>query len=127
MKVIKLFHLLFLFLWLGSLFALPYLIREKFTRCFHFYKKYELPCMIVAVISGVLLLILNPEKLKIGAFHLKLTCALLLVGIDLWMGRQAYLFQEKSYIRSKVLLKAVQLLIFFFIGLIVAAIITWQK
>ena len=127
MKVIKVFHLIFLFLWLGSLFILPHLIREKFSGCFRFYKKYELPCMIFAVISGILLLLLNPEKLKMGGFHMKLTCVFILIGIDLWTARQAYLFQKTGHIQSKALLRGVQLLIFFFIACIFLALIAWQK
>ena len=127
MKVIKVFHLIFLILWLGALFSLPYLIREKFSGCFRFYKKYELPCMIFTVLSGIFLLVLNPEKLKVGAFHMKLTCVFILIGIDLWTARQAYIFQKIGRIRSKALLRGVQLLIFFFIACILSAIIAWQK
>ncbi len=83
--------------------------------------------MILAIITGATLLVINPEKLKVGAFHLKLTCALFLVALDVWTGRQAYLYHSKGMLKSKRLLYATQLLTYFLIICTLFAIFAWQK
>ncbi len=101
MIMIKVFHLFFLYLWLAHLFVLPACLREKMTACYRLYKRVELPCMILALSLGVVLLLMMPHKLKNGLFHLKLTAVLGLVGCDIWVGRTSYLFATKSLMPSR--------------------------
>ena len=98
--MIKLFHQLFLFLWIGALFELPALLRQRFSAAYRLYRAIQLPCMILAIGCGIILLIMNPAKLKIGFFHMKLTAAIGLIACDLWMGRQAFLSHKKGKFRS---------------------------
>jgi uncharacterized membrane protein len=127
MKVIKVFHFLFLFLWLGSLALMPALIREKFSGCYRFYKKYELPCMIFAILTGISLLVMNPTKLQQGFFHMKLTGAFALIACDIWIGRQAKFFAQNGTVKSQRALWIAQVFIFFFLVFTLTAIIAWQK
>jgi uncharacterized membrane protein len=98
MITIKLFHLFFLILWLGTLFLMPYLIQKRFEGAKKLYKWLELPSMILALLLGLILLLQNPAKMKIGLFHMKLTAALVLVGIDLFVGSRKTLSQRMRVI-----------------------------
>lgn len=65
---------------------MPYLIANRFQKAKKLYWRFEFPCMCLAILLGVVLLVQNPHKLKIGWFHMKLTAAFLLIGLDLWIG-----------------------------------------
>jgi uncharacterized membrane protein len=86
MIFLKAFHLFFLILWLGALFYVPYLKFKKFEKAQLIYFCVELPAMCLAIATGVVLLTMMPAKLRIGLFHMKLTCVMLLIGIDLYTG-----------------------------------------
>ncbi|HXF29606.1 MAG TPA: CopD family protein [Chlamydiales bacterium] len=89
MNWIKLFHLFFVILWIGSLFVMPYLLLQKFEGAKKLYWRLQFPCMIAAISLGVYLLIQNPVRMKIGFFHMKLTAVCFLIGLDLWIGKMA--------------------------------------
>ena len=82
----------------------------------------QFPSMLLAIGLGVALLCMNMAKLKIGAFHMKLTAVLCLIGCDLWSGRLAYLFERKGVVLSNRLLYIVQTLIIFFLLLLLFAV-----
>lgn len=87
MVFLKLLHLFALFLWLGGLLALLRLSVGGGTQALRaLYLRVDLPCMVVAIGAGVVLLLHMPEKMKMGWFHLKLTCALGLVVCDVLCG-----------------------------------------
>jgi uncharacterized membrane protein len=127
MKIIKVFHLFFVILWTGALTLLPLLLREKIKKSYQWYLTYQLPCMVLTVTTGVVLLLAKLEKLKQGNFHLKLTCVLVLIACDLWLGRQAKLLVKKEKSVGERVLWAVQIAIFFFLFTTLYAIFAWQK
>jgi len=125
--VIKLFHLLFVFLWMGILFVMPRLICEGFSRCFKLYCRYELPAMVIGVVLGIFVLLTRPEKLASGFFHMKLTAVMGLIGCDLYIGRRAYLFErynEPLSCRAAFLLQG---LVIFFLLTVLCAILLGKK
>lgn len=83
--------------------------------------------MLLAIFTGLLLLLMNPLKLQQGFFHMKLTGAMALIACDIWIGRQAYLFTQKGIVKSKKTLWTAQVIIFFLLLCILTAIIAWQK
>ena len=83
--------------------------------------------MILAILTGISLIALNPAKLQQGFFHMKLTAAFALIACDIWMGRQAYFFAQNGTVKSPRALWIAQVLIFFFLLFALTAIIAWQK
>lgn len=88
-KFAKLFHVFFLFLWVGGLVALISFLKVGTNRvfCRKHYFMLQLPCMIIAVALGIFLLVQSPEKLRLGWFHMKLTGALGLIFCDIWAAK----------------------------------------
>jgi len=97
MHYLKLLHILFAFCWLGTLLALtrlmgklakePELVQERCKKMFaRLYFFVDLPSMIITVGTGITLLVLKDVSMKEIWLHLKLTCVLLLVIVDIWMG-----------------------------------------
>lgn len=98
MPILKLIHVLFLFIWIGSLLTLSrfigYIPKEEEAvqrrliaiskRMYHFI---ELPSMIIAIISGLYLIKFASFGPKLGWFHSKLTFAILLIASDLLLGK----------------------------------------
>ena len=121
--MIKLFHLFFLFLWVGTLFIMPTLLRERVESCYKIYKRFEFPCMVLALVFGIFLLLTRPEKLKNGFFHMKLTAVLGLVGCDLWVGSMVTQFAKKGFAPSRKRTLIVQVLIICLLFLLLCAIL----
>ena len=103
-KIFKVLHLFFLISWLGSLLVLPLLALPRPFFCVEgmqarlqkFYRTYQLPSMLAAILFGVILFILLPKHMKAGWFHMKLTGAVGLVALDLMFAIQ--LFKVKIHI-----------------------------
>lgn len=98
MTVLKMLHVLFLFVWIGSLLSLTrflgYLPQEESlvqTRlaklCKRIYLFVELPSLILAVVLGLILLIPLKFGPSAGWFHMKMTFAVALVICDIICGR----------------------------------------
>lgn len=98
MATLKLFHVLFVFLWMGSLLMLTrllaYQIKESDTtfsamnrinkRIYFFI---DLPSMLLTITFGLILLFLKDTNWKAPWLHLKLTAAFLLIVCDVICGR----------------------------------------
>ena len=65
-KLAKLLHIFFLILWIGGLVALISFLRAGIDKAFcrRHYFTMQLPCMVIAIALGVLLLINDPTKLR---------------------------------------------------------------
>lgn len=118
MLFLKLFHLLALFLWLGSLLSLIRLLIEGKTPLTSLRKLYlsvDLPALIAALGFGIALLVLKGADPKAGWFHMKMTFTLVLVGCDLYTARSLFK-PSKSSLYFKILyavtLLALALLLF---------------
>lgn len=93
MALLKLSHLFFVFLWLAGLITVSWLFahqrkasRELAGLLKRLYLSLQLPSMILAIGTGVLLFVLKGIGFKVPWIHLKLTCVLLLVVWDLILG-----------------------------------------
>lgn len=99
MALIKLLHILFLFVWIGSLLAtsrfLAYLPKEEpivqkrllelFRRAYLFI---DLPAMCLSLVLGVILFIGKQMTMAHGYLHMKFTFAFFLIVIDILVGKQ---------------------------------------
>lgn len=88
----KLFHLFFLFVWIGSLLYLTRLLgngekNDRLLQKIYFYT--DLPAMCLAIGLGLILLFFKGVDMR-GWFHMKLTFALLLVALDIMTGRAIF-------------------------------------
>jgi putative membrane protein len=102
MAFLKVFHIFFLFLWLGSLFFLSRLLAriDRVEKRVHeemipllqkIYWTTELPSMCIVIVLGLALFMIKGVSLmKGGWFHMKLTFALLLIVTDILMGRALF-------------------------------------
>lgn len=101
LDTLKLLHVLFIFIWIGSLLALTRLMgyhakqTEETQRSLgkiyrRMYLLVDLPAMVLAIFLGVVLLVLKGINLKAGWFHMKMTFTVLLVICDIYAGRQAF-------------------------------------
>ena len=99
MAVLKLLHVLFIFVWIGSLLTLTRLlaklakesdlVQERVIKILRrFYLLVDLPSMALAVVFGLCLLFLKDTNWKAPWLHMKLTFAFLLIVCDLICGRQ---------------------------------------
>jgi uncharacterized membrane protein len=97
MAIVKLLHVLFLFLWVGSLLTLtrlvgylakePPLVLERMLKLSRrLYLLVDLPSMIIGIGLGIILLIFNGVNLRAPWLHMKLTAAFLLVVSDVLFG-----------------------------------------
>lgn len=98
MSILKVFHVLFVFIWIGSLLALSrllgYLNREQegvqkrliliFRRM---YLYVDMPSMIAAVLTGIALFIWKGADFKQGWLHMKWTFSFFLIIADVTIGR----------------------------------------
>lgn len=97
MATLKLLHVLFIFIWIGTLLTLsrlmgylakePPLVQQRvaaLTR--RMYLLIDLPSMLIAVILGLCLLFLKDMNWKAPWLHMKLTFAFLLIVCDLITG-----------------------------------------
>jgi len=99
MNILKLLHVLFIFIWLGSLLTLTrlmaYLPKEtpevqgRLGRiCKRMYFFVDLPSMVLAVLFGIAVIFIKGVDMKAGWLHMKWTFALLLIICDVITGRQ---------------------------------------
>ncbi len=97
--ILKLLHVFFVFLWMGSLLLLTrflgYLPKEtpsvqlRLAKiCRRVYVLVDFPSMLLALTCGILLLFLKEINFKAGWFHMKMTFTLLLIACDLVCGWQ---------------------------------------
>jgi uncharacterized membrane protein len=128
-KLVKLFHVFFLTLWLGSFVTLFPLLKAKLSGPFlrSRYLNFQLPCMILTILLGIVLLINSPEKLKMGWFHMKLTGALGLIICDLISGKMALFKARTGELKSKKRTLALQIITILFLLLTLAAIYIVKK
>lgn len=107
MSILKVFHVLCVFIWIGSLLGLSrflgYLPREKeeVQRRFililrRMYLYVDLPAMIAAVISGLVLFFWKGIDIKQGWLHMKWTFSFFLIVIDIVLGRTIIGLKGKS-------------------------------
>lgn len=99
MDVLKVFHLFFLFLWIGSLITLTRFasinpILPLFRKAYLFF---DLPLMILAVGIGIILLFMKGIPIKEGWFHMKMTFVILLVVVDAMTGRLIFHPKKRLY------------------------------
>lgn len=111
---LKAFHIIAMVCWFAGLFYLPRLFvyhamsedsvsKERF--CIMERKLYRgimLPSMIVTVLLGIALIKLNPEVMKNGWMHAKLTLVVLLIGYHHMCGAQLKRFARGENTRSHV-------------------------
>lgn len=99
MAILKLTHIVFIFLWIGSLLTLTRLLayaakepQEIQTRlvklCRRLYFLVDLPSMLAVVALGVTLVVLKGVNMKAGWLHMKWTFAFFLIICDILTGRQ---------------------------------------
>lgn len=99
MDFLKLFHILFIFVWIGSLLTLTrllaYIAQEspemqiKLSKiCRRMYFFVDLPSMIMVLALGISVIIGKGVDMKAGWLHMKWTFAFLLILCDLITGRQ---------------------------------------
>ncbi len=97
MAILKFFHLLFVFLWVGTLLTLTRILRymgkeeegvQKRIAALlkRLYLFVDFPSMLLAIIFGIALLILKNVNLKAPWLHMKLTFAFFLIICDLITG-----------------------------------------
>jgi putative membrane protein len=101
MPVLKLIHVLFIFIWIGGLLTLTrllgYLSKEnvevqgRLARiCKRIYLFVDLPAMIIAIAAGLYLLFQVQFGASMGWFHMKMTFAVLLVVCDIICGKMIF-------------------------------------
>lgn len=106
MAILKFLHVLFIFVWIGSLLTLTRLaayqaketpeIQRKLGKIFRkAYLFVDLPSMILAVAFGLILLFLKDMNWKAPWLHMKLTFAFLLIVVDLISGWQILKYSKK--------------------------------
>ncbi|MEZ5314776.1 MAG: CopD family protein [Chlamydiales bacterium] len=95
MAFLKFFHVLFLFIWIGALFILTwmlgYLIKKSDMEAMNcldkrIYFYLDLPAMILAILFGGLILLFKETNWKAPWLHMKLTFAFLLIMSDMICG-----------------------------------------
>lgn len=112
MLALKVLHLLFLFLWMGSLLILTRLAASAFSEeefvqkrflalCRRFYLRVELPAMLFALVTGIAFFFYKGVSFKQGWLHMKLTFAFILVVTDILFGR-ALIAEKKSALKFKI-------------------------
>jgi uncharacterized membrane protein len=97
MAILKLLHVLFIFIWIGSLLMLTRLlgyqaketdaafqVMNRINKRMYFF--IDLPSMVLAVVFGLLLLFLKDTNWKAPWLHMKLLFAFLLIVCDLICG-----------------------------------------
>ena len=91
MLLLKMTHLLFLFVWIGSLLTLTLLtgyFKQNTPIYRRLYLMVDLPAMLIAIITGLVLFNFNSFEGSRGWLHMKLTFALLLILCDILTGIQ---------------------------------------
>ncbi len=107
LAVLKLLHVLFIFIWVGGLLTLTrlmgyhskqgeltQLVLGKIYR--RIYLFVDFPSMVLAIFLGIAVLVLKEVDLKAGWFHMKMTFTLLLVACDIYTGRHIFLLAKSA-------------------------------
>lgn len=113
MTILKLFHVLFLFIWIGSLLSLTrfqgYLSNEEVsvqTRlaklCRRMYLIIDMPSMIISIVLGIILFIYTPLKSPLGWFHMKLTFTVGLIICDIICGRMIHKIYKFGFTNARI-------------------------
>ena len=108
MNYVKMFHVLFMIVWVGQLLSLTRLlgygkVKEMGPIYRRMYLFVDLPSMVMTVVLGIILLSQKMTLFKMPYFHLKLTLAALLILSDLYLGRLILSNKEVSRVKFKIL------------------------
>jgi protoporphyrinogen IX oxidase len=132
MNFLKLLHVFFLFCWIGSLITLTRLgtalpndssfKTQSFLTYRRVYFMHDLPSMILAILTGIILFIFVPLEWRAGWFHMKLSFVVLLVVCDILTGVTIYRFSKNPSIKSEVLFGWLHMLTLLFLILILFSI-----
>ncbi|MFZ0564646.1 MAG: CopD family protein [Chlamydiales bacterium] len=100
---LKLLHVVFIFSWMGSLLMLTRFLGYQTKEApeigaisKRIYFRIDLPSMILAVTTGLILLFVNGVNFKAGWIHMKLTFAFFLIVCDLVCGWEIAKSSRKS-------------------------------
>lgn len=119
MNILKLLHVVIIFIWVGNLLALTRLLgylpkedsstQERLVRIYRrMYLLIDLPAMILAVSLGTTSFILGTTDWHAGWFHMKITFVIFLIVCDILCGRYIFSFKRKQ--RSAVTFKVLHVL-----------------
>ena len=128
MATLKLLHVLFIFIWVGTLLTLsrmmgylakePLLVQQRVASLTQrMYLLIDLPSMVIAVGLGLCLLFLKDTNWKAPWLHVKLTLAFLLIVCDLLTGWKIVRQIADSSVGYKILHGFIGLLL---IGVLIA-------
>lgn len=137
MYILKMLHILFMIIWVGQLLFLtrflgysrktsPEAFKEMIPLCVRMYFYIELPSMLLALSSGILLLAQKTHLLKMPYFHLKLTLVSLLVLTDLYLGKSVYRLRRGKGSLSPLKYKVLHSIPGLFLIAILWAIYVWK-
>lgn len=144
MSIVKLIHIILIFIWMGTLLTLTRLVdmlkKEDDSiqkRMLQIYKRVyllvDLPSMLGSICLSFLLIFLKGANFKAGWFHMKMTFALLLIISDLLFARCLFKNLKIPRLQYKIIHGCVGL---FLIGVLSALYImkpqyesafSWQK
>ncbi|EDP73617.1 protoporphyrinogen oxidase HemJ [Hydrogenivirga sp. 128-5-R1-1] len=116
---IKAFHVISVISWMAVLFYLPRLFiyhtenkdNKEFVKVvkvmeYKLHKFIGIPAFWATIITGVLMLVLNPAVFKSGGWiHLKLTAAILMIGYYIHMSFVRKSLEKENYIYSSKFLR----------------------
>ncbi len=110
MVLLKFFHVLFIFLWIGSLLTVTgFMAHQKesskeLSRLLkRIYLSVELPSMCLAILFGVVLLFTKTDiNFKAPWLHIKLTFAFLLIVCDIICGALVGHLQQRAACAGKI-------------------------
>src|SRR5690606_23424692 len=110
MMLLKFFHVLFVFLWIGGLMTVSGMMAHQregsreFSRLLkRIYSSVELPSMCLAVIFGLILLFVKEDiNFKAPWLHIKLTFAFLLIVCDIINGCLVQKLQKPNAVAGRV-------------------------
>ena len=118
------FHLLFVFSWIGCLLGLtrvlayskrePEEIQKSLYRMWkRSYLFIDLPSMLLTIASGVLLVIFfKPDAFKQGYFHLKMTAVVILIICDVTLGFKILRRKKGSFLLHGIAALCLLLILF---------------
>lgn len=116
-EFLKVGHLFFIIVWLGTLMLLSYLMSLRNGKTTEhrlislplikkLYLQFQLPAMILAIVFGIALLVTKLTLFKQIYFHIKLTFVLLLIILDLffcallWTKKEGLHLSRSLYYRA---------------------------
>lgn len=124
---IKLFHLFFLFIWIGTLLSLTRLLatraRDSVESLKKLYLTTDLPAMCMTIVLGWLSFFAKEMNFKGGWLHMKLTFVILLIVVDIFTGRSLF----KKELRKRGFFIFLHILVLLFLLLILFSICLLKK